>query len=211
MVALLVVSEGARDVGRATGTHEGAVRVLVRKVVDARERRPTAEHEVQGVEAPRAHRKERGDTRRLSLALSEMKAFGCRSVAYVIDADGYDDRLSRLEAERTAIEHVSGHQPIALGVAVQTVEAWLLADETAINGAVEPRPKVMMQPDPESLWGPARTPRHPKVILESFLASGTQAAGSSYDAVASRTRIDALEKRCPSFRRLADEVRARAR
>lgn len=140
-----------------------------------------------------------------------MKAFGCRSVAYVIDADGYDDRLSRLEAERTAIEHVSGHQPIALGVAVQTVEAWLLADETAINGAVEPRPKVMMQPDPESLWGPARTPRHPKVILESFLASGTQAAGSSYDAVASRTRIDALEKRCPSFRRLADEVRARAR
>jgi hypothetical protein len=194
-----------------TGAHEGAVRVLVRKVVDAREGRSTAEHEVLGTEAPRAHRKERGDTRRLSLALSEMKVFGCQSVAYVIDADGYGDRLSRLEAERAEIERVSGQQPIALGVAVQTVEAWLLADETAVNGAVEPRPKVATQPDPESLWGPARTPGHPKAIFEALVATGTRAVEGPYDAIASRTRIDVLEKRCPSFRRLADELRKRAR
>ncbi len=211
MVALLVVSEGARDVGRATGLHEGAVRVLVRKVVDAREGRSTSEFEVLGVEAPRAHRKERGDTRRLSLALSEMKAFGCHSVAFVIDADGYTDRLSRLEDERLAIERVAGEQPIALGVAVQTVEAWLLADETALNGAVAPEPKIVTQPDPESLWGAARTPAHPKAIFEAFVAMGAQPTAAPYDAVASRTRIDVLEKRCPSFRRFADEVRQRAR
>jgi hypothetical protein len=208
---LLVLSEGARDIGRPDGAHEGAVRVLSRRVLEAREQRELADHEIVADRLPRPHKSEKGPGARLRLALAAMSARDCESVAIVTDADNYEGRLTAWTNERDRVERERGEVPVAIGVAVQTVEAWLLADETAINGALTPDPLCATIAAPEDLWAKARTPGHPKAILEALMKSARTPVDAPYDAITSRARLDQVEKRCPSFARYAGELRGRAR
>lgn len=207
---LLVLSEGSRDVGGADSAYEGAVRVLSRRVLEEREGRDVAEHEISAARLPRPHTSTKGPAARLRLALAEMRAFGCDSLAIVTDADGSTERLAAWTAERKAVAQQHGELPVAIGVAVQTVEAWLLADETAMN-ALSPVPLCSALPSPESIWGPARTASHPKTILEGHLKSAQTRVEAPYDAIASRARLKHVEDRCPSFAKYASELRERVK
>ena len=202
----LVLSEGARDIG--DGASEGAVRVLARRVLSMHMGRELAEWEVPGAPLPRPHHSELGPLKRMRLVLSTMKLFGAKAVAVVVDNDHTTGRLEAWQKARATLEVAEGAKPVAFGVAVETVEAWLLADESAINDSLAPEPRMAPISAPEDLWGKPRTEGHPKSLFTGQIGRATHTLEAPYDAVASRLRLAHVEARCPSFKAFVDELRA---
>jgi hypothetical protein len=217
-VRLLLVSEGVLDVGMAGDQGEerrGAVGVLVRRLLEEKFGRDVADWEIESAHLPRTHARSEdvsGYPRKVLLAIEEAAARGCSSVAIVVDRDRTDggSRLSELRAGRALAEGQG--EPLAyktaLGVAVEMVEAWLLADEQALNEALALTPPTAAIPDPEQLDGGPRTEAYPKNVLRALMKRAGAVAGAPYDEVAARVRIDVLERRCKlGFAPFAAEVR----
>jgi hypothetical protein len=226
-VRLLLVSEGALDVGtsgRGGPANEegderrGAVSVLVRRVLAEKFGRDIADHEIERAVLPRVHAQSdqvSGYPRKVMLAIKEAAARRCTSVAIVVDRDRTPggSRLAQLREGR-ALSEGSGEplaQGTALGVAVETVEAWLLADEKALNDALGLAPPTPAIAGPEELDGGPKTESHPKNVFRKLVKRGTS-AGEPYDGVAERVRLELLERRCKlGFAPFAEEVRERCR
>lgn len=227
---LLLVSEGALDVGAAGRDHggaahgeddtsKGAVGVLVRRVLEERLGREIQAWEIEGDVLPRVHRASEsvsGYARKVQLAIEEARIRGCSSVAVVVDRDrtAGSSRLSQLREGRSLAEQQGNPlaYATALGVAVETVEAWLLADEQALNEALSLNPRAPAIPDPEGLDGGPKTESHPKNVLRKLIRSSPAAGATPYDDVAERVRLDVLQRRCRvGFAPFADEVRERCK
>lgn len=210
------MSEGALDVGMDDGTERrGAVGVLVRRLLEQRFGREVRDWEIETAHLPRTHAHSEevsGYPRKVLLAIEEAAIRGCTSVAIVVDRDRTPGggRLSELRTG-LALAEAKGNPlayKAALGVAVEMVEAWLLADEQALNDALGLAPPTPAIPDPERLDGGPRTDTYPKNIFKSLVKRGRASAGSPYDDVASRVRLDVLERRCHAgFAPFAAEVR----
>ena len=82
--------------------------------------------------------------------------------------------------------------PSAVGVAIKTIEAWLLADETAIA-------KAFSSETPSTTKNPEKL-SDPKQILQGRLDKIDVWANYSemYADLAGNTRIEVLRKRCPN-------------
>ena len=95
--------------------------------------------------------------------------------------------------------------PRALGVAVRTFDAWMLADEAALSNVLGRT--VQCQPSPEGI-------HDPKSICEQLRdeSPGCELGlAEMYALVAEKTRLEILEQRCPSgFKPFAVRVRALA-
>jgi hypothetical protein len=218
-VRLLVVSEGALDVGSGSGDDDGrgAVSVLLRRVLEETLGRDIADWEIERDVLPRVHEQSdrvSGYPRKVQLAIVEARARGCSSVAIVVDRDRTDggSRLAMLRAGRSLAE--AEGQPLAyhtaLGVAVEMVEAWLLADEQALNETLGLAPPVPRFPDPEQLAGRPGTDTYPKTIFKGLIKRRTTTSDTPYDDVAARVRIEVIESRCRlGFAAFAEEVRER--
>jgi hypothetical protein len=222
-VRLRLVSEGLLDVGTSMQLHqseepkEGAVRVFVRRLLEEKFGREVSDWEIESSVLPRAH--DRSDSvsgyeRKVYLAIIGAAADDCSSVAVVIDRDRTESgvRLKALRSGRSLTEEKG--EPLAyktaLGVAIETVEAWLLADEKALNEALSPSPPVQGLPAPEGLDGAPGTANHPKQMFRAFVKRATKDVAAPYDEVAQRVRIDFLEQRCKEgFAPFAEEVRER--
>ena len=223
---LLLVSEGALDVGtagRGRASREdgeerrGAVSVLVRRLLEEKFGREVSDWEIERDVLPRVHVDSgavSGYPRKVLLAIEEASARECSSVAIVVDRDRSDGgkRLGHLREGRDMAEqqgHPLAHKT-ALGVAIEMVEAWLLADEQALNHALELDPKVSALTDPEGLDGGPRTEGYPKAILTKLIERRRSAGTAAYDQIAERARLDALERRCKlGFAPFAEEIRKR--
>jgi hypothetical protein len=75
---------------------------------------------------------------------------GYDAVVLVIDEDGHPERIDEVDCaqDETSITNI----PRALGVAVRTFDAWMLADERALSTALPQN--VPRQPTPESIKDP---------------------------------------------------------
>jgi hypothetical protein len=219
-VRLLIVSEGALDVGSAHedgSERRGAVGVLVRRLLEEKLGRELRDWEIECEHLPRTHAGSEGVSgypRKVLLAIEEAAARGCTSVVIVVDRDRTEggSRLAELRAGRDLAE--TRDEPLAyktaLGVAVEMVEAWLLADEQALNEGLGLAPPTHAIPDPEGLDGRRGTDTYPKSIFRTLVRRGRAAGASPYDVVASRARIDVLERSCRlGFAPFAGEVRER--
>lgn len=225
---LLLVSEGPLDVGtagRGRGDPEhgegeerrGAVGVLVRRVLADKMGREVSDWEIERDVLPRVHARSEavsGYPRKAHLAIEEARIRGCTAVAIVVDRDRTEggSRLAQLREGRDLAEK-SGN-PLAyraaLGVAVEMVEAWLLADEQALNEALGLDPKAPAIPDPEGLDGGPKTESYPKTVFRKLVERGRAVSGAPYDDVAERVRLDVLERRCKlGFAPFAEELRKR--
>lgn len=209
---VLLASEGSLDVGPS-----GAVTKLVRRVLGAALRRDLAEHEIEETTQTRLHKLDpkNGLEKKLRTTLRVAIARRCDCAVIVIDRDGpkNDARLGHLRAARQAAESSpdgdlrSLATRTAVGVAVETVESWLLFDERGLNAGISPGAAIPRQRDPEK-WS---ADRKPKGRFLALLRLSTRDAGNEvlYAAVADACDPSSLEKDSASFRALANELRER--
>lgn len=183
---VLIVSEGDHEL-------KGALQALVRRLVN----KPIT------VESRTVRDPGLGRTRglggrlfkraRASLRMASDEGFD--AVVFVVDQDSDPDRRHEIDRAQ-ADSSVAIHR--ALGLAIRSFDAWMLADEAAISkvlGRV-----IQQQPAPEA------NP-DPKATCKEFCGS-SKALAELYAGIAATLNLPLLEKRCPKgFAPFADRVR----
>jgi hypothetical protein len=105
---------------------------------------------------------------------------------------------------------VSGVEPIPIAaIAHKAIEAWVLADEAAVEEAAGARLTGRTPPQPESLWGVPHDPmsNHPKQVLRRLF--GGRLSRRDYSAVGAFINPVTLAQRCPiGFAPLLDQIAA---
>jgi len=99
---------------------------------------------------------------------------------------------------------------IAVGVAIEAFEAWLLADRKALKEALGLSQQPPDEGSPEGLTGRPGSGSHPNEKLNQLIARDSRERGyvECVADIASRTRIDELTRRCPKgFEPFARELR----
>lgn len=128
---------------------------------------------------------------------------GYDAVVFVIDEDGDVTRRTQIDAAQASLEVSTLNR--ACGVAIQTFDAWMLADVAAWSELIGEAPE--MSPDPESIRAPKD---HCEELVRRLPTPTTRSA--AYVDVASLCRIEVVERRCPKgFGEFATRVRALAR
>ena len=142
-------------------------------------------------------------------AMRQAERGGFHGAVIVIDRDRQPDR-ERIGALRQGrdVADDAGCPPCAVGTAVETFDAWMIADADGIKTAGGDPTKA--PPNPESLDAKAG-PRHPKdVAHDVFGAAEGSGLGEKYAHVAREADLTTLERNCPkSFAPFAKEVRER--
>ena len=130
------------------------------------------------------------------------------AVVFVIDRDGDRQRMQELNAGRREISP-QDFLPIALGMAVETFDAWMIADAGALRH-VEGCERAEAHPSPESLDGGRGTQQHPKDY--AIRQVGADRLWDKYACIAKFIDIAHLERVCPQgFQPFANEVRSNLR
>jgi hypothetical protein len=186
---VLLVGEGASELS-------GALRILVGRIGDAQ-----FEVEQDRVSQARIHAhhgKGKGYFKRAVRWMLEAEKRGFDALILLIDQDGLAIRRRELdEAQEDATATIRR----ALGVAIKTFDAWMLADERALASVL--KYAVPRQPDPETL-------RDPKQKCEEIIAASEISISPSevYSGVTRVAQIGTLEQRCPNgFAPFAERVR----
>jgi len=205
---LLLASEGGRDIGRSghdPERHAGAVRVLVARIVGHKLGRQLKPEEVVARKLPRLHHgngQPSGYPRKVDLAIKGAMVDGYTAVVIVVDRDRTPGRERLKSLEKGVAMARAGNCPLAdrtaVGVAIETAEAWLLADEVALNAVLGLDPKWTALPDPETLGGRPGAGDHPKVVFSKALAEGTCTPQEPYTSVAEAANLDTVTARCPN-------------
>lgn len=141
-----------------------------------------------------------GYERRVWMWLNRAEREGFDALVLVIDQDNPDER--RQEQLDRAQEDARFPIRRALGVAIRTFDAWMLADEQALSTAAGYR--VPRQRDPERA-------SDPKSICRQLREAGTRTEGPTsdfYALLAEQVELGLVEQRCPrGFRPFAERVR----
>jgi len=190
-VKVLIVSEGKHE-------GSGALQNLVRRVAAAHDLDMTYDR-VSRSDIHAFHGSGQGFYKKALRWLFEAARHGHDALVLLIDEDGRSERVQQIDeaqrAEKPAL-------PRALGVAIRTFDAWMLADETALSEVLGCDVQQQRDPERES---------NPKGVCRSLLESYSRPMSQSdmYAAVADRVSIDRLAERCPSgFAPFAERVRA---
>ncbi len=186
---ILLVSEGPSELN-------GALQNLVRRLgvmeddidIDRVSQRDVHAH----------HGKGKGYFKRAVRWMLEAQKRGCDALILVIDQDGRPERTREID---DAQQHAGTFVYLALGVAIRTFDAWMLADEKALTNVLGV--SVSRQPGPEGILDP-------KGVCRGLLdESGCSLRPTKmYAAIAEVADIAVLEKRCPKgFTPFAQRVR----
>jgi hypothetical protein len=141
------------------------------------------------------------------VAVREAKKAGHAALVILIDRDrrDNDDTIAPLKAGRDA-EAKPGAPACAVGVAVETFDAWMIVDGLAIGKAGGDASKP--HSDPENLDGKERSGQHPKDRAQIVL--GEDGLAEKYKVIARHARLELLEECCPAgFAPFAEEIRER--
>lgn len=175
---VLLVSEGKHESG-------GSLAALVERLLagpcefDWRRMSDNTLHVHQGT-GPRLRK-------RAAAWIAQAERDGYDAIVLVVDQDGKLERGKQLE---DAQGDANLSLPRALGIAIRTFDAWILADETALSMVLQFT--VPTQSDPES--NPA-----PKADCAKLLKQSCEVIGQAemYAKVAQVARLEVLERRCP--------------
>jgi hypothetical protein len=185
---VLVVSEGKHE-------QAGALENLLRKL-GAHEADLSFDR-VSNNTIHAVHGKGRGYFKRAVRWLKEAENRRVDAMILLVDEDGKKERGRQIvDAQDCSISQL----PRAMGVAIRTFDAWMLADEKALSDVLGHT--VMRQSDPESI-------ADPKAVCAGLLEGGQDPMAQSemYARIADRLDIAVLISRCPSgFRPFAERV-----
>jgi hypothetical protein len=200
----IVLGEGNTDTRRDQAVAEGALHVLVRGLLSEALARDVSEWEIGGDRLPRLHRGH-GFREKVRLAIANhSRDQSIEFMAIAIDRDGPRNarRLRLLEDGRSDAQD-QGHRlasKTAVGVMIEMLEAWLLADTGALARVLG---TSGARPDPETI-------PEPKSTLSALIGNANIAVSDAYDRLAEAADIRVISQRCSAFERFAHEVRHRA-
>lgn len=145
--------------------------------------------------------------RKVQNAILLAKANGCQAIIILIDRDTKPDseRIALLKEGRDTLATYVGYPVCAVGCAVETFDAWMIADGKAIGLAGGDASRSHREP--EKMDGKEDTGRHPKDRAGEVFG-GKTGLSPKYAAVALHVDLELLEKACPKgFKPFAEEVR----
>ncbi|MEW6250280.1 MAG: DUF4276 family protein [Planctomycetota bacterium] len=187
----MIVSEGRHEAG-------GALETLVRRLASHRSL-GTCDHD--RVANPRIHThrgRGQGFFKRAVRWLLTAQERGYEALVLVVDEDGRRERRQEIsDAQDSTTDAIRR----ALGVAIRTFDAWMLADEQALSRALDR--VVDTQPAPEAIGDP-------KQVCANLLSSSTVECTLTemYAAIASHADLGRIATRCPDgFAPFAARVR----
>lgn len=195
---LLVCGEGTSEIGRPE--QEGVVETLVRRCLDADARRLS--FEVVKVSQLPKDRTQAGEARRARQAADEARRRRCDGFIYVRDADGHHaERRRQLDDAFADLE-----VPHVAGIAVETLESWLMSDPDAIRDVL--RRSVDVPRSAEALWGRPGAAGHPKFEWNQLCRkAGFDEGLATMAAVAERLSIERARAACPQgFAQFHDQL-----
>jgi hypothetical protein len=146
--------------------------------------------------------------RKVKRAILQATAQEFGAVVVLIDRDRNDDSelIVPLKEGRDSMSGLAG-AACAVGAAVETFDAWMIADSNAVEMAGGD--KSQCHPSPENLAGKEGTGNHPKDKVANIFG-GSGGLGDRYKQIASAVRLKHLERCCPrGFAPFAEEVRTR--
>lgn len=171
------------------GTHEesGALEALVRRVVPRIDQCQWARVSDRRFQVQPG--KGGGLYKRVLQWILEARRSGFDALVLVIDEDGHRERIRDLDQAQAEVERTY-HLPRALGLAIRSFDAWMLADESALTGVLQC--SIQRQPSPEDN-------RDPKSSCKTLRdSSGTEIAlRDLYAKVALCVDLQRLSERCP--------------
>lgn len=192
---VLIVSEGKHEIGDESGV--GVLEQLVRRLLPERD----LEFHCDKWSNPDIHAlngKGQGLFKRAARWMLEANRRGYDAVVLVTDEDGFHQRRSELDQ---AQHWKDAPLPHACGLAIRSIDAWLLADDVALSRALGRT--IERQKDPERI-------REPRPLLRQLcISTGIEEdPARTYVKVASTCDLSVLENRCPKgFRPFAARVR----
>ncbi len=194
---VLVVSEGPHELG--DDQLEGALVILSARLMNG-----SATFDREKVSSPRVRvhaqpgkggRYEKRVLGWIRLAQRE----GYNAIILVIDQDGDRERERQFDRAQDDSRLLL---PRALGVAIKTFDAWMLADEQALSSvlgtSIDLPPAPESEGDPKSKCENLRNDAHSRLSLREM-----------YSAIAKVTDVEKLASRCPNgFAPFARRVRS---
>jgi hypothetical protein len=199
-----IVGEGKTDLGKGGDRPEaptaGVVPILVHRLCD----RP---------ESMRVRRRPLPSLQRKSLwqkvQFAKRQAFynGSAGFAFVVDTEG--DHPGQLEKLKRGRDFELREYPAAVGVAHPCIEAWLLADASAISRVLGLAQRADVPEAPESLPAPCKDRKqNPKAVLGRCAGQDRPLSSAQTTRIVQEIRdLDAIRTRCPiSFAPFAKEV-----
>ena len=192
---ILLVAEGVRELGDlATGAGATGA-VWIRRLLAAE---PDHELEVVPFVLPRLRQLEkgpRGEDENAARAVREARRQGCDGLVFLRDADGDPEDRRRKNAAGLAMERAAG-PPAVLGIQIQVMETWLLADVDSFERVLKVRPALPKPP--EQLWGRPRTLSHPKEVYNRAVLQATgRNQRDTAIRLAEEANLDVLARECP--------------
>ncbi len=154
-------------------------------------------------------RSEYGYANKLGLMPGLREGREADAIVAVVDRDGEKNKGKIVELNKGREELQKANKPCAVGLAIEEIEAWLLADEKALRTALND-PNIQRQPDPESLKGHKESKVRLQLLIDQNQANQATPDGlvGLCAEIARASEIKALETRCPDgFKPFAAQVR----
>ena len=156
-----IVGEGKTDIGRGGDQPgpptDGIVPVLVHALCNRPESMRVRRKPLPSLQGKKLWQK---------VQFAKRQAFysGSTGLVFVLDTEGdHPDQLKKLQQGR---DSALPEYPAAIGVAHPCIEAWLLADASAISRAMELAQRPEVPAEPESLPAPSKDRNgNPKAVL----------------------------------------------
>lgn len=199
---VLVLGEGKSDLGYWQGDQwqDGAIPAFVRKILgEGDEWALTCRqwtHLRHHVKGSNPH----GFRRRMQMWMQCAQHQGFDAIVAVVDRDARpgEERLEEIAKGRDAARSELGIDG-AVGLAIEKIEAWLLADVKALHDAKSDK-SIPRQPDPETLASRAKdSPSNPKYRLRCLIDDGDQPEETYtavYAKIAAAADLDVVANRC---------------
>ena len=184
---VLVVAEGAHEIGAANEEELNASPALYRLIERTVEAQLTF-HSLPWSKIRTHHGKGPGYFKKAVGALREAERRRCDALVMLVDEDGNRDRL--LQFNRAQDDHSMSTLPRALGLAIRSFDAWILADEKTLSSVLQTT--VQTQRSPEDA-------KNPKEECEQLLrnADSPLSPREVYAEVLLRCDLEIVERRCP--------------
>lgn len=150
-----------------------------------------------------------GFTRKVERAIENASEGGFDAAVFVVDHDGYNERIKQLYEGRLKAQHNGLDFRLALGVAIRELEAWLLADQDVRRKHFGPRGGDDL--------GDIERLEHPKdnhferlygFLLNTPRTENIPSRGELKVILAQESKPETIEKKCPKgFKPFQEEVK----